>query len=116
MLSRRTFLTGLGATAIAVGCTKDSKPSGTGSSSAIETTTTTVRRFAGDLPDPSRAEGTDTLAEIEHIVVVMMENHSYDNYLGMLPRADGFTRDSNGKPTNNDLLKLFDDVVVTAGN
>ena len=28
--------------------------------------------------------GTDLLPEIEHIVVLMMENHSYDNYLGML--------------------------------
>ena len=31
----------------------------------------------------------------------MMENHSYDNHLGMLHRAgaDGFTLGSNGKPT-----------------
>ena len=30
----------------------------------------------------------------------MMENHSYDNYLGMLGRGDGFTRGPDGKPTN----------------
>jgi phospholipase C len=29
----------------------------------------------------------------------MMENHSYDNFLGMLPRGDGFTLGSNGLPT-----------------
>lgn len=40
------------------------------------------------------------LPQIEHIVVVMMENHSYDNYLGMLGRGDGFTRGPDGKPTN----------------
>jgi len=30
------------------------------------------------------------LPRIEHIVVLMMENHSYDNYLGTLRRGDGF--------------------------
>lgn len=41
---------------------------------------------------------------IEHVVVVMMENHSFDNYLGMLPKhgrpaADGFRFDGAGNPT-----------------
>jgi phospholipase C len=36
----------------------------------------------GDRPDPSRPAGTDMLPEIRHIVVLMMENHSFDNYLG----------------------------------
>ncbi|MBV8303862.1 MAG: hypothetical protein JOZ04_06605, partial [Acidimicrobiia bacterium] len=49
-------------------------------------------------------EGVDTLPQIEHIVVVMMENHSFDNYLGMLGRGDGFTLDAAGRPlaTNPD--------------
>jgi phospholipase C len=34
------------------------------------------------------------------VIVVMMENHSYDNYLGMLSRGDGFQRGADGKPTN----------------
>ena len=59
-----------------------------------------MRRRAGERPDPSRPEGTDTLPGIEHVVVVMMENHSYDNYLGMLGRGDGFTLGPDGKPTN----------------
>lgn len=29
----------------------------------------------------------------------MMENHSYDNYLGTLPRGDGFTMGPDGKPS-----------------
>ena len=41
---------------------------------------------------PKLPEGVDTLPEIEHIIVLMMENHSYDNYLGTLGRGDGFTR------------------------
>jgi phospholipase C len=31
----------------------------------------------------------------------MMENHSYDNYLGLLERADGFDIGPDGKPTNS---------------
>ena len=52
----------------------------------------------GIRPNPRLPEGTDTLPEIEHIVVLMMENHSFDNYLGMLGRGDGFPLDANGKP------------------
>ena len=42
----------------------------------------------------------DTVPEIDHIVVVMQENHSFDNYLGMLGRGDGFTLDQKGRPRN----------------
>jgi phospholipase C len=49
-------------------------------------------RQPGSLPNPKLPLGTDTLPRIEHIVVLMQEDHSYDNYLGMLrrPGADGF--------------------------
>jgi len=53
----------------------------------------------GTRPYPTLPEGVDTLPQIEHIVVLMMENHSFDNYLGMLGRGDGFTLDAAGKPT-----------------
>jgi len=53
----------------------------------------------GSRPYPNLPEGVDTLPQIEHIVVLMMENHSFDNYLGMLGRGDGFTLDASGKPT-----------------
>jgi phospholipase C len=53
----------------------------------------------GPLPEPSLPPGTDLLPQIKHIVVLMMENHSYDNYLGMLQgRGAGFTLDSDGQP------------------
>src|SRR5579862_3679188 len=65
-------------------------------------------RKPGSLPFPKLPAGTDTMPKIEHIVVLMMENHSYDNYFGMLgrgkgqtPRGDGFTIGSNGLPTNS---------------
>ncbi|HVV77031.1 MAG TPA: alkaline phosphatase family protein [Mycobacteriales bacterium] len=63
-------------------------------------------REPGSLPHPNRPAGTpDPDIPIEHVVIVMMENHSFDNYLGMLPRrgqrkADGFDVNRHGKPTN----------------
>jgi phospholipase C len=41
------------------------------------------------LPDPSLPPGTDRIPQIRHIVLLMMENHSFDNYLGTLGRGDG---------------------------
>ena len=58
-------------------------------------------RAPGSLPDPRLPAGTDTMPQIEHIVVLMMENHSYDNRLGMLcrPDANGFRLGRDGLPT-----------------
>src|SRR5580692_7524269 len=53
----------------------------------------------GRLPAPDQPAGTDLLPQIKHIVVLMMENHSYDNYLGMLAgRGDGFPLGPDGAP------------------
>ncbi|PTU30184.1 alkaline phosphatase family protein [Stenotrophobium rhamnosiphilum] len=63
-------------------------------------------RAPNSLPDPLRAAGVaDAALPFDHVVVVMMENHSFDNYFGMLsqrgqPKADGFKLDARGKPTN----------------
>jgi len=76
---------------------------------AVATDTTTLRP-PGSLPFPTRPAGTlnpdltPELANIDHIIVVMMENHSYDNYLGMLRgtgrrKLDGFTLAADGMPT-----------------
>jgi phospholipase C len=60
----------------------------------------TALREPGSLPHPHLPSGTDTLPQIKHIVVLVMENHSYDNHLGMLRRngADGFELGPDGKP------------------
>jgi phospholipase C len=55
-------------------------------------------RRPGDRPDPSRPAGTDMLPQIKHIVVLMMENHSFDNYLGTLGRGEGFPLGDDGTP------------------
>src|SRR4051794_10333652 len=63
-------------------------------------------RGPDSLPDPARPAGEPTAAlPFDHLVIVMQENHSFDNYFGMLPRrgqpaADGFTFDAAGRPVN----------------
>ena len=58
-----------------------------------------VRPDVGGRPRPDLPEGTDLLPQIRHIVVLMMENHSYDNYLGMLAgRGEGLPLGPDGTP------------------
>jgi phospholipase C len=56
-------------------------------------------RAPGSLPFPDLPVGTDTMPGVEHIVVLMLENHSFDNFFGMLGRGDGLTLNSQGLPT-----------------
>jgi phospholipase C len=70
-----------------------------------------VARAAGlrrpdSLPFPHLPAGTPSMPEIKHVVVLMMENHSFDNFLGMVPfrvpgreSVDGFTL-KHGQPIN----------------
>src|SRR5215831_422606 len=51
-----------------------------------------------DRPRPDLDPGTDLLPKIKHIVVLMMENHSFDNYLGTLGRGEGLPRNDAGEP------------------
>jgi phospholipase C len=60
-----------------------------------------AHRTAGSLPFPAKPLGTvNPDMPFDHIVVVMMENHSFDNLLGALPGVDGLTFDAQGKATN----------------
>jgi len=45
--------------------------------------------------EPRPANGG--LEKIEHIVMIMQENRSFDHYFGMFPGADGFPLDAEGK-------------------
>ena len=49
----------------------------------------TRMRLPDSLPNSALAAGTDTIPEIDHVVVLMLENHSYDNVFGMLGREPG---------------------------
>jgi phospholipase C len=56
-------------------------------------------RQVGPLPGPHLPAGSDLLPQIKHIVILMMENHSYDNHLGMLQgRGEGFPLGPDGQP------------------
>ncbi|HEY2507047.1 MAG TPA: alkaline phosphatase family protein [Streptosporangiaceae bacterium] len=93
---RRTVLrAGLAAGAVAAGA------GALGAGPAPAARAAAALRQPGSLPHPGVKSGTDMIPELQHIVVLMMENHSYDNHLGMLHRAgaDGFTLGANGKPT-----------------
>jgi phospholipase C len=64
-------------------------------------------RRPDSLPYPNKPAGSVNAAmPFDHIVVVMMENHSFDNLLGDLPRfgqraADGLTFNRSGLATNS---------------
>ena len=67
-----------------------------------------VRR-PDSLPFPHMRAGTESLPQIKHVVVLMMENHSFDNLLGMVPHrtpgrqdVDGFTL-KQGRPVEVNL-------------
>ena len=78
-------------------------------------------RQPGSLPFPGKPAGTPSMPEIEHIVVLMMENHSFDNLLGMVPHqvpgrasVDGW-RFKHGKPVNFNLDASGNKVIATHG-
>jgi phospholipase C len=63
-------------------------------------------RRPDSLPFPHLPAGTPSMKEVEHIVVLIMENHSFDNLLGMVPHrikgragTDGLTV-RHGRPQN----------------
>ncbi len=95
-LNRRQFIGGsvVGAAALLTGC-------GGGSSSVATSSTAGSKtlKAVGSRPRPDLPPGTDQVPEIDHIVVVMMENHSFDNILGLISRGDGFTIGPDGEPT-----------------
>jgi phospholipase C len=103
-LSRRQLLTiaAVGATGLMLGTRGGSAGAQTATGNGrgwLAASRTPVIRQPGSLPNPSLAAGTEQLPEIEHIVVVMMENHSFDNLMGMMGRGDGFPLGADGKPT-----------------
>jgi phospholipase C len=65
------------------------------------------------LPHRRLPAGTDTIPQIEHVVVLMMENHSFDDHFGMLGRGDGFTLPTNGHHPVNYNPGPDDDVIMT---
>jgi phospholipase C len=96
-LTRRQVLSGMLATAGVVAA----------SSGLSEWVTQGPARAAGALlppgtrPNPRLPEGVDTMPKIDHVVIYMQENHSFDQYFGVLGRGDGFTLGRDGQPRNS---------------
>src|SRR5580692_6762240 len=92
-VSRRRFLqyTGLGAAAAAIGATGCTAAAGGGGSSAAA--------------KPTLPNGwTGTIADVQHIVILMQENRAFDHYFGTLRGVRGFGDRfpiplASGKPT-----------------
>ena len=89
---------GIGLASAGTPAAADSRAGSVGRSEFQNAATRRVRR-PGSLPNPNAPAGTDQVPEIENFVVVMMENHSFDNILGMLGRGDCWPKGSDGKPT-----------------
>ncbi len=85
-------LAGIGAVAVtslvAIACTS----SAPNPPAAAEVTTSQT-------PSASQAAGIDPalgIGNIDHVIYVVQENRSFDEYFGTFPGADGIPRDSNG--------------------
>jgi phospholipase C len=60
----------------------------------------------------SQADGPTANTPIEHFLVLMQENHSFDNYFGTYPGANGFSPDTcmpvdPSDPNNTECVKPF---------
>ena len=44
----------------------------------------------------SSSSAADGLDKIEHVVIIMQENRTFDEYFGTFPGADGFPLDAQG--------------------
>ena len=88
-ITRRRLLTaGAAGAVLALG-----GPALTGRAGAASRPAAKARFGPGDRPFPYLAPGVDCIPKIQQIVVLMMENHSFDNHLGALDRkgVDGLT-------------------------
>ncbi len=83
-LSRRRFLTGIATTAGMLACGSVARMAAQemGQEEDQEEREENRRHRLHQLPDPEESG-------IEHVVLVMMENRSFDHFLGWLPRAKG---------------------------
>ncbi len=110
---RRTMLrAGLGAAAVGAAAPLGLETLFGGTPASARTGPARARksRGPGALPYPNLPVGGYTGAfPFEHIVLVMQENHSFDNYLGMLPvsgqpKAEGFRFNKKEEPVNWNLV------------
>lgn len=90
-VDRRQFLAGVAGVSAAAAF----RPSATFDIAARVLDAKKPIRKPGSRPFPKKPVGVDMLPKIKHVVIVMMENHSFDNYLGALGRGDATIKRSN---------------------
>jgi phospholipase C len=100
-----TVVGALGAMCVAAGCSTASTSPTTTSASATSPRSTTagtspVSAVTGGSAGPTTGVSADGagIHKIQHVVVIMQENRSFDTYFGTYPGADGIPM-TNGKPT-----------------
>jgi phospholipase C len=65
---------------------------------------------------PNKALGDGNLAKVNHIIIVMQENHSYDNYFGALAYApEGPYHNGNG-PCSSEDHRCVDGLICSVGS
>jgi phospholipase C len=67
--------------------------------------------FAGPRPEPARPAGVHLIPQIQHVVLLMMENHSYDCYFATLDRGERPPMGADGQQLPE---RLRDGTVITA--
>ncbi len=97
MISRRSFLQGLG---VGAGLSLVGGPAVRGWAAQAPARASGLLLGPDTRPFAALPEGVDTMPQIEHVIMYMQENHSYDNYFGLLGRGDGLTVGPGGLPTN----------------
>ena len=98
-MNRRRFLRGTGQMLALGAVTASALGSNVADAAALRVLGRRTLRLPGSLPYPAIPVGTDLLPGVDHIVILMLENHSFDNLFGMLGRGDGFRLDRHGRPT-----------------
>src|SRR5579862_4854907 len=66
------------------------------------------------LPSLSFADGN--LQKVNHIIIVMQENHSFDNYFGVLPYAPGTPYHASSGPCSTTDHKCVDGLACKTKN
>ena len=92
MRRRGLFLMGL-TVAVAAGCTESNPSAGGGDLSSGGPVDAKVASDSGggghDGGDGGGGDASATPHEIKHVIVIMQENRSFDQYFGTFPGADG---------------------------
>ena len=85
---RRGLITGAVLTSLAVAASSCSSAH-TGTNAASSCSASPGRAVTGG---QSRRSGPGDITKIRHVIVIMQENRSFDQYFGTYPRADGIPR------------------------